>query len=265
MKISTFLAVICLAFFAVSCNVTESIVFNEDMGGTFKTNFDLSPMMQIAKQSGTETAEKPSKVVDTLIVFDDFFKFFKDSIATLPEEKQLQLEAMKGVVVEMKMDDANNEFTFGLTKSFKTFDELKTINDQMDGAMNMAKTFGDTEAPASDDIMDAVTTSDKINYTFSDNIFRRSQPKKEALEDAMETTDSLPELADMAQQINDQFEDVFKASFYTMTYTFPKPIKSVSNANSVISKDRKTVTYKVDLNAVNKDQTLMDLEIKLED
>lgn len=266
MKISKILGGICFLFSALSCNVTESIVFNENMGGTFKTNFDLSPMMQMAKQSGPENAEeKISKVVDTTIVFDDFFKVFNDSIATLTEEKKRQLESMRGVVVELKMDDGNNEFNFTLTKNFITFDELKTINEQLDGAMDVAKTFGESEAPAPDDVMDAVTKTEKINYTFTNNIFKRSQPKKEALEDAMEANDSLPEMGDLAQQLNTQFEDVFKASFYTMKYTFPKPIKSVSNANAVISEDRKSVTYKVDLSAVNKDQALMDLEIQLED
>jgi hypothetical protein len=69
----------------------------------------------------------------------------------------------------------------------------------------------------------------------------------------------------MNDMIKVQFEDMFKAAFYTMEYTFPKPIKSVSNEKAVISKDRKSMALQINLSESNKDASLMDLEVILED
>ncbi len=256
-----------LSFILTSCNVTESIVFNEQMGGTYKTSFDLSQMMSMASQGGVDTVEKEvSKAIDTTIVFNDFIELSKDSIATLSVDNQKQLYAMKGIIIEMKMDEANHIFTFAMNKPFANFDELKQVNEQLDGAMKIAETLGkgDTTVGAPQQQMDDLTKSDPIVYGFANNTFTRFQPKKEKNLDPTEGEES-SETEDMTEMFKMQFEEMFEAAFYTMTYTFPKPIKSVSNKNAVLSKDRKTMTLKTNLNAINKDDTLMNLEVVLED
>ncbi|MGJ8590903.1 MAG: hypothetical protein ACSHXF_00045 [Aquaticitalea sp.] len=267
MKFSTIIAILCLTFFATSCNVTESIVFNEQMGGTYKTSFDLSAMMAMANEGRPASVEREVKEpVDTTIVFSQFLETYKDSIATLPADKQAQMADMKGVIMDMQMDEAKGIFNFSMEKSFVNFDELKTINDQIDGAMTIAESFGkkDTGANTSQDQLDELTKTDPVNYTFANQTFTRTKIKKDE-GDQLEEGDEQEGNVEMSDMFKSQFEEMFKSTFYTMTYTFPKPIKTTSNKDAVVSDDRKTITVKNNLNAIDNDATLMDLEVILED
>lgn len=262
------MTLICMSFFTMSCSVTESIVFNEHMGGVFTSTFDMSKILAFDNASDLEIKEdKPSKAIDTTIVFNQFLEQFKDSISTLPLDEQKRLHAMKDIVIDMQMDEDNGVFNFTVNKPFANIDELKSINEQLDGAMNIAQTISekDTSAsPTSQDQMDEITKSDPVFYSFSNNTFTRYQPKKEGASEAVEGEDNT-ETEDMTDMFKDQFSEMFKATFYTMSYTFPKPIKSVSNKDAVLSEDRKTMTLKTDLNAINEHPDLMNLEIVLED
>lgn len=270
MKLSTTLIVICLALLATSCNVTETIVFNEQMGGTYKTHFDFSSMLAMANEGRPDGVEREVKeAIDTTIVFDDFFVKFKDSIATLPLEKQEQLKAMKGAVIDMHMDEAKEVFNFTMERPFANFDELKLVNEQLDGAMDIAQSFGKKDAAGGPpkEQMDELTKTEQIIYTYSNNTFKRFQPKKDVVYEPIEGEEEgeLSNADAMNDMIKVQFEEMFKAAFYTMVYTFPKPIKSISNKNAVLSEDRKTMTLQINLSESNKDATLMDLEVILED
>lgn len=259
---------ISLAFMMLSCSVSESIVFNEQMGGVYKSTFDLSQILVMTNGSNLKTEkENPSKAIDTTIAFNQFIEQFKDSISVLPMDAQKQLYAMKDVVVAMQMNEEKGVFSFTINKPFANFNELSQVNAQLDGAMKMAQNISEKDSPVSpapQEQMDELTKSDPVVYSFSNNTFTRYQPKKENASD-VGGGEELSGAADMTEMFKGQFEDVFKETFYTMTYTFPKSIKSVSNKGAVFSEDRKTVTIKTDLNAINKDPNLMNLEIKLED
>lgn len=263
-----FFTVICLSFLMMNCSVTENIVFNENMGGTFKSTFDLSQVLTMANEASPKTGEEmPLKSIDTTIVFNEFMESYKDSIASLPVEKQKQLNGMKDVVIHVLMDEEKGIFNFTMDKPFVNFEELKLVNEQLDGAMKIAETFSKNDADgtmSAPDQMDEFTKSDPVTYTFNNNTFTRFQPKNDITTDPIEDEDAT-ESQDMADMFKVQFEDLYKAAFYTMTYTFPKPIKSVSNKEAVLSADRKTMTLKTNLYDIDKDETLMNLEVILED
>jgi len=83
--------------------------------------------------------------------------------------------------------------------------------------------------------------------------------------DDMDEEDVEAEDDPFKKQIEMQFEEVFSNSFYTLTYKFPKKVKSVSSKDAVISEDGKTVTYKVPWSAINGDASIMNLDVVLED
>lgn len=258
---------ICLSFLTMSCSVSESIVFNEQMGGVFKSTFDMSQILAITNEGNVQDEnEKPSKPIDTTIVFKHLLAEYKDSISGLPMEKQKQLNSMQNVVVDLQRDESKGIFNFTMYKPFADFEELKLINEQLDEALNLVQNINeeDSPAPAPDEQMEELTKSDPVIYSFSNNTFSRFQPKKEDASqgDGTEESEEGDEVTDI---FKGQFDDLFKVTFYTMTYTFPKPIKSVSNNDVVISEDRKTMTFKTDLSAVNKDPELMNLEVVLQD
>lgn len=257
---------ICLSFLIMSCSVSESIVFNEKMGGVYKSTFDMSQILAMANGSDLEK-EKPAMAIDTTIVFNQMLEEYKDSISSLSMEKQKQLYAMKDIVIDMQMDETKGILNFTMNKPFADFDELKLVNEQLDGAMNIAQNINERNSsgsPAPQAQMDELTKSDPVIYGFSNNTFTRYQPKKEDASEAVEGIEP-SETGDMTDMIKGQFEEVFKATFYSMTYTFTKRVKSVSNKAAVLSNDGKTMTLKTDFNAINEDADLMNLEIILED
>ncbi|NRD19449.1 hypothetical protein HNV08_05270 [Winogradskyella eckloniae] len=256
--------------FITSCNVTESIVFKENMAGEYKSSFDLSPMMQIAGSQGPTKPESEMKKMDTTIVFSDLFKTHMDSIATLSVEERAKLEKLKGMIVHVNMDEANKVFEFSMTKPFQSVKDLKTINDQMDEAFGIVKDIGSEGEAAPEDQMDELTKVEEVNYTFVNNTFSRVQPaslikKTEDETEAVEGDDEATGESDFGKQIEMQFEEIFAGAFYTLTYTFPRKVKSVSNANATVSEDGKTVHYKVAWSEINKDETVMNLDVVLED
>lgn len=257
---------LCLSFLTLSCSVSESIVFNEQMGGVFKSTFDMSQIFAITNESALQTEkEMPSKAMDTTIVFNQFLEQYKDSISKLSMDKQKQLNAMKDVVVDMQMDEKNGIFKFTMHKPFNNFDELKLVNAQLDGAMGIAQAFSikDGTTPAPQEQIDDLTKSDPVIYGFSNNTFTRFQPNEKYEPETVDGEEP-SETEDITEMFKGQFEELFKSTFYTMTYTFPKPIKSVSNKDAVLSEDKKTMTLKTDLNAVSDDPSLMNLEVVLE-
>ena len=253
-----------LMAFLTSCNVTESIVFNNNMGGEYKTSFDLSPMMQIAGSQGASKPESDMKKMDTTIVFNDLYKTHKDSIAALSIEERAKLEKLKDITMSISMDEANGVFEFSMIKPFKSVKDLESISDQMDNAMGIVKDIGNEGGQAPAGQMDELTKTEEVNYSFANNTFSRVQPASLISKDEDTDTEEAEE-GDFGKQLEMQFEEIFSSSFYTLTYTFPKRVKSVSNANATLSEDGKTVFYKVSLSEINKDDTLMNLNIVLED
>ncbi|WP_340154243.1 hypothetical protein [uncultured Winogradskyella sp.] len=257
-----------LMAFLTSCNVTESIVFNDNMSGEFKTSFDLSPMMQLAGSQGSSKPESDMKKMDTTIVFNDLYKTHKDSIAALSVEERAKLDKLRDITMTISMDEANHVFDFSMIKPFKSVKDLESISDQMDNAMGIVKDIGNEDGQAPAGQMDELTKTEEVNYYFANNTFSRIQPA--SLINNNEDEESSDEESgadedDFGKQLEMQFEEIFSSSFYTLTYTFPKRVKSVSNANATLSDDGKTVFYKVSLSEINKDDTLMNLNIVLED
>lgn len=267
-KVFLLLAVVC---FFTSCNITESIVFNENMGGEYTASFDMSPMMKIANsKGGSSKPESEMEKMDTTIVFNDLYKTHKDSIAALSDEQRARLDKLKGMTVNVRMDEANSVFDFSMIKPFKEVSELAHISDQMDDAMGVVKNIGNKDGQAPAGQMDELTKMDKVSYSYKNNTFSRFEPVEEVEEgEEMEESDEDVEVEsdgdDFGKQLEAQFEEIFSSSYYTLVYKFPRKVKSVSNEYATISEDGKTVTYEVPWNVIQKDKTIMNLNVVLED
>lgn len=237
------------------------------MGGTYESSFDMSAMLKMAGQTGAKSSDKNLKKFDTIIVFNDMIEQHRDSIATLSPKKQEEIQRLKNMTMYMNMDEANKTFKFSVQKAFNTFPEIEFISYDMDEALNIAKNeSGAQEAGAAGDML----TTDKVRYTFENNIFRRVDPKileeeKESNDiDAIESEEDSSN--DMAKAMLGEMEDLMKEAKMTLIYTFPKKVVSVSQKGATISKDRKTVTYQVDWNTLVNDKKLLEnFEVVLED
>ncbi|MEZ4793092.1 MAG: hypothetical protein R2783_06420 [Gelidibacter sp.] len=305
MKLSTLLTVICLSLFAMSCNVTESIVFNEDMSGSYKMIYDLSPMMNYANASKPEgEAREAKEVLDTIFDMDQIMVQYKDSIAKMSPEERYKLEQLKGLSIEIHQDEANGISNYGISKKFENFEALKSVGKNLDNATNMIFDYGSNDTAGANEMKD-FKKEEKILYSFKDNVFERINYKPideelNGLEEPLEVEETLEEddsiiteevvvedypiesvdlneedsyeesstnasADDKINQMEVQFEEAFANSFYTMQYTFPKRIKSVSNDKAVISKDGKSMTLKIDWDSIHKNDDLVNIKVILED
>lgn len=261
-----FLTLACALLLITSCSISETIIFNEQMGGVFRTTFDMSEMMSLKAGNDADATSESLVRKDTAIAFNTFIAQHKDSIARLPKEVQKQLYDMKDVVLNLTMDDNGDVFSVTMNKPFAHIDELKGINEQMEIAMNVVRSINennqDDMAPLGNN--GYLSKSESVDYTFVNNRFIRTKVNEDALLETEMDDDPFQEEIGTDETEN-PFDEMFKESFYSISYTFPKPIKSVSNANVVLSDDRKTMTLKTDMHTINKDPKILNLEIVLED
>ncbi|EDM43622.1 hypothetical protein SCB49_08528 [unidentified eubacterium SCB49] len=246
----------------VSCNVQERIVFNQQMGGVYETSFDLSKMLELSASMGAPSTDATSKKIDTVIVFNDVLVQYKDSIATLPKERQMQLEKMKDMTMRMHMDNDASIFKFNISKDFESFNDIEFVSYEIDEMLSLAKnnTEDAPTGPGSD-----LLKTDKVRYFFENNRFRRVDEK---LLNADEVTDEVVEdEADLLTKgMLAEFDDMLTGSKITLTYVFPKKIKSVSMDSAIIATDGKTVTYEVDWKTLSDNKKLLEnFEVLLED
>lgn len=252
----------------VSCNVQERIMFDNNMGGTYESSFDLSGMLKIANEGRPAGIERESEKMDTLFVFNDLMEQYKDSIATLSPGKQAELEKMKDMSMRMVMDEEAGIFKLSVAKEFKNFEEVEFVSYQMDEMMNMAKS--ETGQQSDQGGMNDMLKADKVKYVFENNTFRRVDAKLANLEDEDVPNDEAPvenEMAEaMMQGMMGEFEDALRESMMVLEYSFPKKIKSVSHENATISEDGKSVRFEVDWKTLTDNKTLLEnFEVVLEE
>jgi len=232
------------------------------MGGTFSLGYDLSSMIRMSNEmdASIDTDERDFKKMDTVIVFNELFEEYKDSIASLPKEEQLELEKLRGLTMTIHEDDEKEEFSMTIGKDFETVSELLTINEQVEQAFK--STMGkdkDKQKAMGGDMGNMNTELEQAIYTFKGNTFTRHQPKK-VQEDTTEPTDEEA----FQEPMDSELDQLTEESFYIITYSFPKKIKSVSHKDAQISKDGKSFTLSLPWDAVDKDNALLNLTIALE-
>jgi hypothetical protein len=228
-----------LAFMATSCNVKETIVIKEDGSGVMSIDMDGDQLMSMA---GGEMAGKEK--IDSVFAFKDLFKGKEDSIAKLPKADQERIKLLQNVKGHMLMDPEEGKFNMQFNNEFKKASDLGN----MMGAFEAMSKMNKKDAPD-------VGLADKtpgITYFYDGKKFKKTVAPKDA---------KVPEEAN--EQL-DMIMQMFEGSTYTVTYQFPKKIKTVSNKNAVISADKKTVTVAYDLKEYMETPVTMSLEVDFE-
>lgn len=264
------------ALLLTSCSISERIVFNDDMGGQYESAFDLSTIMQLAKQGAPEDSQKEYKVMDTLMVFSEIMDTYKDSISRLSAEEQGRLEKLRGMTMRMQMDEREGIFTMHVQKEFSNFQEIAFISNDLNDLFDVAKVQGgagdEAKSPA-----DSFMKAAPVTYTFENNVFRRVDIQRLSEEDSAfskKVTEASPErnpsssseLGDQLDEMMGQFTEVLKKSTMTLEYAFPRAVKSVSHDGATVSDDGKTVTFVIDMQTLQEDKELLkNFEVVLED
>lgn len=259
------LVLVSLVCFLSSCNVTESIVLNENGSGRFLVSYEMcEDMLAMSETMGGANSkkEKSTKTMDTTMVFADIMETYKDSVAALPEDKRLAMEAVKDMFMTMNEDEGLMNFGIGL--NFNSIDDLKDISEKLKKVQGLNAQSDEVSAMTNNSPLGNFMggETNKVAYDLSQKGFSRVTTVEKP-EDSEE--ESVNEVFDETHESNEEFIDYFEAAFYTIKLSFPKAVKSISVEAAEFSEDLKTVTYKANWVDYLKDPKLMDVNIKFVD
>jgi hypothetical protein len=250
-----------------SCNVTESIVINENGSGKFLVTYNMGDAMKaMTSAMGSENSEQKEsgQLMDTTMVFADIMEMYKDSIAALPEEKRLAMEAVKDMFMTMQMDEKEGIMDMGIGLNFESIEDLKGINEKLKKVQSLNAQSDQVDALKENSPLGSFmgNENNNVSYDLQNNLFTRVSSVAN-LEDSND--ESLDGVFDDTAESNQEFIDYFENAFYTVKLTFPRVVKSVSLENAELSEDGKTVTYKTNWVAYLKNPKLLDVNVVLAD
>ncbi|MBV7270608.1 hypothetical protein [Winogradskyella luteola] len=254
--------------FLTSCNVTESIIFNDSQSGQYLVTYQMGDAMKAFTEKmggGSTDSEKKEKgeVMDTTMVFAEIMETYKDSIASLPEEKRLAMEAVKDMFMTMKMDEGESVMDIGIGLNFNSIDDLKNIQEKIQKVQSLNGQGDQLNAMKYESPIGKFMGSDDENviYNMTAKGFERTT-STELSEEEMQSTDKL---FDETDESDKEFIQYFEESYYNVELTFPKAVKSVSFEGAEISEDRKTVKYKANWIDYLKNPLLLDVKVEFVD
>jgi len=244
--IQKLLFLLVLAFTAVSCQFTETMVMNEDGSGTMRVEVNLNEMMAFGGQA---MADSTIVKMDTIVYMKQFLEEKKDSIAKLSITEQQKLKKLENFNIHIKMDSESSEMVYDISTNFKNISEANDMLNGLEQAGNlMPNPDSNTEIKKEEDSPEILG----VNYSFEKGVFKRdAYIKDERLH--QQQVDSMK-----------QAEAFMGSSNYTLKYTFPKKIKKTSNPEATFSADRKTVTVQKPFLEYFKNPDMLDLEVELE-
>ncbi|WP_299128308.1 hypothetical protein [uncultured Winogradskyella sp.] len=247
-----------------SCNVTESIVFNDGQSGEYLITYQMGDAMKAFtdKMGGGAKKDKKEKgeVMDTTMVFADLMETHKDSIAALPEDKRLAMEAVKDMFMTMKMDEDKGQMDIGIGLNFESLDDLKNIQEKIKKVQSLNGQGDQLDAMKNGSPLGKFMGSEdeSVEYNMSSAGFERVTNSELSAEDRS----AMADLFDENDETDKEFMTYFESSYYNVKLTFPKAVKSVSIKDAVLSDDRKTVTYKANWIDYLQDPLMLDVKVE---
>lgn len=237
-----FLSLISVLF--VGCQFTETMVLNQDGSGTMTVEVNMDEMMAL----GAMGADTEQMKMDTIVTMKQFLEEKKDSIAKLSKEEQLKLKRLENYIIRVKVDSEKSEMFYDVSTKFKSVGEA---NDMLNG-LEQASKFVPKDSDEENEKEEASPEIIGVNYSFEKGIFKRDAYIKDKRLHQQEV-DSLQ-----------QSEAFLGTVMYSLKYTFPQPIKKVSDPAATLSIDKKTLTLSKPFVEYFKNPDLLDLEVELE-
>ncbi|SRX54238.1 hypothetical protein [Aequorivita sp. CIP111184] len=240
------LFLVALAFSASSCQFTETMVMNDDGSGTMTVEANLNEMMAFG---GAAVTDSMKVKMDTIIYMKQFLEEKKDSISQLSAIEQAKLKKLENFNIHINMNSETSEMVYDISTKFKNITEANDILNGLEQASNlMPNADSNTEIKKEEDSPEIIG----VNYSFKKGVFKRDAYIKDKIAHQQQI-DSMK-----------QAEAFMGGSNYTLNYTFPKKIKTISNPEATFSEDKKTVIVQAPFMEYFKNPDLLDLEVELE-
>ena len=227
----------------ISCQFTETMVLNEDGSGSMTVEVNMDDMMAMGAMGGETEQVK----LDTIVTMKDFLEEKKDSIAKLSKEDQMKLKKLENYIIHVKMDTEKSEMLYNVSTKFKSVSEANDILNGLEQASNLMPMDSSEETEKEESSPEVIG----VKYSFEKGVFKRDAYIKDKAAHQREV-DSLK-----------QSEAFLGTVMYSLKYTFPKPIKKVSDPAAILSNDKKTLTLSKSFVEYFKNPDLLDLQVEV--
>jgi hypothetical protein len=225
-------AVLFLFTLSGCCEVTETITIDPSGKGTYQTDLDASKLVAMIKTFASQSGDTSTfnQNIDSTISF----KSIADTSKTLdPDLKPIFSRATMRIV--MKMD--SNEFKSSLWAPFDNLDQLQRLQNQLSkdggGFQAMGNLLGGGKGMDSSNSKGMGGMGNMFVTTWKDHQIQRTVNKARF--------DSL--MKDPTMQQAQQMSAMMGEAKFTTIIHLPRPAVTVTSKASVLSEDRKTVTF----------------------
>lgn len=248
-KILVIVSLFFVLFFSSCLDTEEKIVINKNNSGTYTVTLDMSKMLTIMDQMGQQNKDesKIQEKKDSTI----YFKPFTDTSTTLTTKER---ELFKEGSLRMQVDEAANELIITLHFPFRHLADLPQLKssylaviDKI-GISEKLKQAGDS---GSDENISADISKDK-------NILNPSQEAYAFTAGAGKVSNTLMNKAlfheqvqnDSSMQMLQQMSLMMGDMNYKTVIVTPGKIKKYKGNQTILSDDKKTVTFLTTLSDV---------------
>lgn len=239
MKKMKWLSVLLTSIFILGCyEVKEEIVIDESGTGSFSSNMDMGPLIEMMKGfAGDElTKEGLDKIIDSTISMEKVM----DSAKDLTNEQRALFKTGK---MRLQMNLNEGVFKINSDYKFKSYDELQMLlggGGNMSAIGNLMKNIMDKKETKSEPEPDSPKDPDldKIGSSYdvvvkNGSISRTLNKEKYDLLMAGEEMVQMKSLGSMGMEV-----------LYTTTIKLPRPATSPETSIVKFSADKKTVTIR---------------------
>lgn len=227
-----------------SClDTEEKIVMNADNSGVYSLKLDLGKVLEMAATMGANsTADKPKEKKDTVV----YLKNLIDSAMNLTaEEKALYRDG----TVSINLDEEKNEMKILVSCPFKNVQGLTAVKNNLFAVLKKVKAFekASGEAPKEDEELGAGKlgegstnpVADQFTFLAAPGTISNTITNMEAYKTKIASDSALSSMHQMSAMMGE-----FK---YRTILILPKVVKKFEGPNSIVSNDKKTVTFETTL------------------
>lgn len=208
--------------FFTSCQVTETIHLNVDGSGTIETE-ELRHENSYMQLAG-EHYSKEEIFRDTTYIFKDFISKHSQNFSKYTVPEQTLFRQYANVKVHIKKSSYEKEFRTSMALDFNKIEDVPDLYKTENYASDIANNY-------------ALTAEEHnyiVSYTFEGGVFKRIVK----ITNAERLKKKIDEIAGYKEKLA-KFKLV---QTLTLKYHFPRKIKSVSNPNTKLSEDKKSLS-----------------------
>ncbi|CAN5363221.1 hypothetical protein BH11BAC3_BH11BAC3_34940 [soil metagenome] len=243
MKALKFTLAFVLTLFLSSClDTEEKIVINADKSGMYSMTMDLGKMLEMAASMGAKPdSDKPKEKKDTVI-------YLKDFLTTENGFTSEEASLYGGALLDIKMDEEKNQMKIVVSCPFKNAAGLTAVKQHLFSIIKKAKAFENAtgeksgEGDKDDTEMAEKSTNpvgDQFTFLATPGMISNTIRSMDEFKNKIESDSSLIMMKQMSGMMGD-----FK---YRTILVLPKAVKKFEGPGSVVSADKKTITFETTL------------------